>query len=529
MVFFEALGQFPVVTALTAIFAYLIACMVYRLYLSPVASFPGHPLAAITCYEFYYDAICGGQYIFKIKEMHKTYGPIIRINPEELHVETSEFYGKLYTSGREKRNKTLQFSRQLGTPNSTIGTIDHDLHRIRRSALSPFFSKASIRRLQPVIWAQVDILLKRLEEFKKSGRPLRIELAYFALTNDIIMEYSFNRSLRRLQKVDFDLPAKEALLAASKIVHWMKHFPWIIHVARLVPLWIMSWINPAVASLLEDDQKFAKDNMVQVHEIMNGTDRYNEHGHPTIFHEMISNPTLPDSEKGVFRLSEEAKIVVGAGSETTAWALSLITYHLLKQPHTLSRLRAELIASISDPQARVGIEGLEHLPYLTAVIQEGLRFSCGVTGRLARIAPEEVLIFHDSQRKKDWHIPAGTPVSMTSVFVHNDPAIFPEPTEFRPERWLEASKEGINLSRYLVSFTKGSRQCVGINLAYAELYICVSSIFRRYSGTKEDDSGKEGILNLFETSNDDVDIAADMFLPVVKKESKGIRLIVTDP
>lgn len=48
MVFFEGLRQFPVFTALTAIFAYLIACIVYRLYLSPVASFPGHPLAAMT-------------------------------------------------------------------------------------------------------------------------------------------------------------------------------------------------------------------------------------------------------------------------------------------------------------------------------------------------------------------------------------------------------------------------------------------------------------------------------------------------
>ena len=269
--------------------------------------------------------------------------------------------------------------------------------------------------------------------------------------------------------------------------------------------------------------------MVQVHEIMNGTDQQNEHGHPTIFHELISNPTLPASEKGVSRLSEEAKIVVGAGSETTAWALSVITYYLLTQPHTLSRLRAELVTAIPDPRARVGIEGLEHLPYLTAVIQEGLRFSCGVTGRLARVAPEEVMIFHDSKRKKDWYIQPGTPVSMTSVFVHNDPAIFPEPTKFRPERWLEASEEGRNLSRYLVSFMKGSRQCVGINLAYAELYICLSAIFRRYGGPQEDGSGKEGLLDLFETSNEDVDIASDMFLPCPKKESKGIRLFVKDP
>ncbi|GFF63200.1 cytochrome P450 [Aspergillus udagawae] len=243
---------------------------------------------------------------------------------------------------------------------------------------------------------------------------------------------------------------------------------------------------------------------------------------------MISNPTLPASEKSVSRLSEEAKIVVSAGTETTAWALSVITYYLLKQPHTLSRLRTELIASIPHPGAHVGIKVLEQLPYLTAVIQEGLRLSYSVAGRLARVSPEEVLIFHDSKRKRDWHIPPGTPVSMTSVFVHNDPAIYPEPTKFRPERWLEADEEGGRLGQYLVSFSKGSRQCISINLAYAELFICISAIFRRYNGTKDGESGKEGILELFKTSDNNVDIAADMFIPSPRKGSNGIRLFIKD-
>ena len=261
---------------------------------------------------------------------------------------------------------------------------------------------------------------------------------------------------------------------------------------------------------------------------MNDIGHHDEKKHSTIFHEMISNPTLPNSEKSESRLSQEAKIVVGAGTETTGWALSVITYYLLQQPHTLSRLQNELTASIPDPGEHVGIEVLEQLPYLTAVIQEGLRLSYGVAGRLARISPEEVMIFHDSKRNEDWSIPPGTPVSMTSVFVNNDPTIFPEPTQFRPERWLEAEKEGRRLNRYLVSFSKGSRQCVGINLAYAELYICISRIFRWYNGGKDGPGGQGGRLELFETSNDDVEFAADLFIPSPKKGTKGIRLLVKD-
>ncbi|PYH29500.1 cytochrome P450 [Aspergillus neoniger CBS 115656] len=486
MALFEELSPSSVATiTLTLLLAYLIGCAVYRLYLSPIASFPGPPLAAVTWfYEFYYDAICGGRYIFKVKDMHKRYGPIVRINPEELHIEPSAFYDELYApGGKKKRNLNPQFKHQFGAPDSTFSTIEHDLHRMRRSALSPFFSKASVRRLQPVIWEKVDKLLERLHGLRNTGHPVRMDIAYAAFTNDVIMQYSFSHSRERLQKHDFGEPAQEAVLAMSKVVHWMKHYHWLIYMGQLIPPWIVSWISPTVANVLED-------------------------------------------ERSVERLGQEAKILVAGGTETTSWTLSVITYYLLSQPDTLSRLSTELIASIPDPTAHIGIEVLEHLPYLTAVIQEGLRLSYGSVARLARVSPDEAVIFHDDKRGKDWVIPPGTPMSMNAVFVHHDPAIFPEPSKFRPERWIEAEKEGKRLNGYLVSFTKGSRSCLGINLAYAELYICVSRMFRLYHGAENETGAKGGRLELFETSNKDVEFATDMFIPATRKGSKGVKLLV---
>lgn len=55
--------------------AYLVALVVYRLYFSPLSSFPGPKLAACTkCYELYYDVILRGQYSFQIQRLHKKYG-----------------------------------------------------------------------------------------------------------------------------------------------------------------------------------------------------------------------------------------------------------------------------------------------------------------------------------------------------------------------------------------------------------------------------------------------------------------------
>jgi hypothetical protein len=54
---------------------YLCGLAFYRLYLSPIAKFPGPKLAALTLwYEFYHDVVRGGQYVFKINELHDQYG-----------------------------------------------------------------------------------------------------------------------------------------------------------------------------------------------------------------------------------------------------------------------------------------------------------------------------------------------------------------------------------------------------------------------------------------------------------------------
>lgn len=103
---------------------------------------------------------------------------------------------------------------------------------------------------------------------------------------------------------------------------------------------------------------------------------------------------------------------------------------------------------------------------------------------------------------------------MTSHLIHHNESIFPNSHEYIPQRWIDNPR----LDQLLVSFSKGTRQCVGINLAYAELYTTLANIFRRYGGPEE------GRFELLETTGEVVEIVADMFLPFVKKGSKEIRV-----
>jgi cytochrome P450 len=90
--------------------------------------------------------------------------------------------------------------------------------------------------------------------------------------------------------------------------------------------------------------------------------RYLVEGQPTIFHELI-NSNLPPREKTLDRLWQEGQVVVGAGADTTANTLTVITFHLLDNPEKLVKLKKELATVLPTPTSRPKLLELEKLPY----------------------------------------------------------------------------------------------------------------------------------------------------------------------
>ncbi|KAF4626138.1 hypothetical protein G7Y89_g12019 [Cudoniella acicularis] len=212
----------------------------WRLFLSPLSKFPGPKLAAWTLrYEFYFDVVKdgGGHYVWEIEKMHKKYGPVVRINPYELHFNDPEFYEEIYAGGNRERDK-YAWQTSSGDSAQAMGfTIKHQHHRLRREALNPYFSKLSVLRLESRINDHVRRLCGRLEEYRLSQQPVNLTLAYLALTMDIITDYSFGKSSDMLEK-KFTAKWKDTIAIIMRNTSVINHFSWLPRLMDKAPAFL---------------------------------------------------------------------------------------------------------------------------------------------------------------------------------------------------------------------------------------------------------------------------------------------------
>jgi cytochrome P450 len=155
-----------------------------------------------------------------------------------------------------------------------------------------------------------------------------------------------------------------------------------------------------------------------------------------------------------------------AGSDTTAFNLAWTVYYLLKHPATLCRLQGEidhavLEGALSYPPT---IKDLSKLPYLEAIIKEGLRYAMILQLNMDRVVPK------GGMEICGYHIPAGITVGCHQRVIHLDKNVYGEDAEsFRPERWIEASEENRKvMERCGIWFGSGKHTCIGQHFARAK-------------------------------------------------------------
>ncbi|TLD09930.1 hypothetical protein PgNI_05135, partial [Pyricularia grisea] len=490
---------------------YWMLIYIYRITLHPLAKIPGPKLAGMTFwYELYYDLYphrC--RYLFKIRELHERYGPIVRINPIHVHINDPDYIDEIYTAGNKRRRNRdpwfLHISKAGMMTWSLLHTEDHDLHRIRRAALAPFFSRRAIVALQGLIIDKIERLCCRFSELHQSGEVVDITYAMAALTMDVISAYSLGIDTDCLGKPDWSPNWLDAFRQAGYIRPLARQFKWIINpiLMAISPDFIQRF-DPATAELsrtitypLEKIQASERERQAAGGEAAKLSTNTR-----TVLQNLLESD-LPPEEKLPERLSCEVAGLLGAGTEGTARTLAITLFYIYDNPKLLKKLREELRTVMPKPDSHTSIEALENLPYFNAAMTEGLRMSHGASSRMPRIATDEDLVY------QKWVIPRGYPVMQSMYLHHTNPKIFPAPLEFKPERWLE---DPILKAKYFLAWGRGARNCVGMNLAHAEVYHAVAILISRFEITSYDTDRKR-----------DVEVSRDGFIGMPAADSPGIR------
>lgn len=113
-------------------------------------------------------------------------GPIIRITPDELHVNDIGFLDTVYAPSSKRRDKYEYQLRALRVPGGVGTTASYDVHKKRREALSPFFSKRNVVYLEPLITEKVEQLCQVVAKHAAEKTPVSLSDIFYAFSNEYV-------------------------------------------------------------------------------------------------------------------------------------------------------------------------------------------------------------------------------------------------------------------------------------------------------------------------------------------------------
>lgn len=326
--------------------------------------------------------------------------------------------------------------------------------------------------------------------------------------DSIVHKYCFGNSPNLMGDLGLSKLRRQNVAAVLGSVKFMLHFSWIRDLMQMLPSSIGARMMPPG---VQDMMMFRRGIRTQIDTILARESSFHEI--PSVFTHLRDNPNLPASERSAQRLEDEATLIVMAGTYSPMLSLVIAHFHLLANPDIMTRLRTGLAAN---PLAVTATQ-LEQLPYISVSSKKHIvcRLASQVkTREYAQMSLSYTLTLTKRTKKKTYTVPPGTSISVSTLLIHTNESIFPDPWKFEPERWTNADEATLaRRRRCMLSFMRGPRACVGMHLANANMVVAVAALARWN-------------MRLFETTDQDVAFCHDYHVLCPRLGSKGLRVKV---
>lgn len=382
----------------------------------------------------------------------------MRISPWEVSVCHADTVKKLYLQPLRKGTfyefatyPDWRFQNPMSEPDPK--------RKIERSkTFAAGFAQTNLLRSEDVISSTIAQLLDHMDLYEQRKEPMDLDRFFTYTAFDVVGEVLCSKPFGFLKEGKDVNNAIATNFFFQELVTWASHLR-ELHYIAVNP--IMTWLSLTPASWLGETAFAAvQDRMarpVENFDMLSHWLRYKD-----------ENPGKATTRE----IMAQATNVVGAGSDTTSCLLQSMFYHLLRNPRTLDKARAE-IAQIRNNDHVLPFSAVRELPYLQACIKEALRIFTPIPMPLPRLVPKGGIEIGGR-----W-FPEGITLSASPWVLHHSSSLWGDNVDqFEPDRWL--GDNGVRLEKYFMPFGAGFMSCPGQHLARIEASKIAATIIRDY-------------------------------------------------
>ena len=439
--------------ALFGIYKYIITPCV----LSPLSKIPNAHFTAPILPTWRWWTLRQNRLSRTIHGLHRKHGPIVRLGPNEVSVNSIQGLKTIYIGGFEKTDWYAQYFRNFDAPNM-VTIKEHGPHSVLKRMVSHVYSNSYIMNSPDVEKLARVLLFDRL-----------LPVLDAEARDDMSSSFDIYR-LGRAAGMDFTAAYLVGLGNSTDFIRNLNEWD----------NWTRDWNDtkewsPAKRAFSAIEQRYMAlcDSAIRFCE-SNEAKRDDVGTEPVVISQLWSSlqkrhPSRPEYNR-ILTASEMMDNLV-AGHETTGITLTYTMYELSKNPAHQAKLRSELLAlsppimhnagSNSDDARLPSFQSVDALPFLDAVVRESLRVYPAAGSPQPRVTPSNKHIVLEG-----YTIPAGVTIHSNAYTLHRNATVFPNPETWLPERWLNSEKGQLDeMKRWFWAFGSGGRMCIGSHFA----------------------------------------------------------------
>ncbi|NP_001352872.1 cytochrome P450-6a17-like [Lucilia cuprina] len=344
--------------------------------------------------------------------------------------------------------------------------VEAEEWRKMRNKLSPTFTSGKMKLMFPIVAKIGQECNNVLNEMLRAGPHIDVKELMARYTTDVIGTCAFGLDCNSLKNPEAEFRVMNRNIFTnfrhSRVVHlFMQLLPQVSKTLRMKEL--LDETHDFYFRIVKETMDYREKNHIKRNDFID------------LLIEM-KNSKDKDKRLDMNEITANAFAFFLAGFETSATTMTYALYEMALQPRVQDKLRKEILLVLEKNNQELTYENLKEMPYLQQLVQETLR-KYAVFPFLQRKAK----IDYDT-KIPGYIIPKDTLAIIPIDAIHHDPEIYPEPQQFRPERF-NAEEVAARHPMTWLPFGAGPRNCIGLRFGKMQTYVGLVSVLKNYKFT----------------------------------------------